>query len=230
MDQRIRPDARVIKRTQSLVQESERALNEPIGELAEKLRVHGQAEEPSDVERLIGAAIAEALLERGAAVDGVFHGLFNDRNIEAGPKTVRDAWNILPFENYIVTAELTPDELRSVMEEVYAGRESRSLIGFNLRTEGHGAERKVAEIMRDNGQPLEQDKKCRIAFNAFDSRSGGHRFMKLRKFLEVPSANCTFHPVLTRDALIAYFQRHKVVHRIAAAVPGESWSDRRSLA
>jgi 5'-nucleotidase / UDP-sugar diphosphatase len=216
MDNRIKPDARVIKRTQSLVEESERALNEPIGELAEKLRVHGQAEEPSDVERLIAAAIAEALRERGTVPDGVFHGLFNERNIEAGLKTARDAWEILPFENYIVTGELTPDELKSVMEEVYAGRESRSLIGFNIRTEGRGAERKVAEIMRDDGQPLEQNRKYRIAFNAFDSRSGGHRFMKLRKLLETSAAKCIFHPLLTRDALIAYFQRHKVVNKIAA--------------
>jgi hypothetical protein len=56
-----------------------------------------------------------------------------------------------------------------------------------------------------------------IAFNSFDSRSAGHRFMKLRGLLETPAANCTMHPVQTRDALIDYFRRHKVVHRIAAA-------------
>jgi 5'-nucleotidase / UDP-sugar diphosphatase len=220
MDNRIPLDARVIKHTKPLLDESERKLKEPIGELAEKLRVHGRAGEPSDVERLIGSAIAEALRARGPVVDGVFHGVFDEHDIEAGPKTVKDAWNILPFENYIVTAELTPDEMKSVMEEVYAGRESRSLIGFNIRTEGHGADRKIAEISREDGQPLAQDKKYRIAFNAFDSRSGGHRFMKLRALLETPAAICTFHPVLTRDALIAYFQRHETVHRIAAESPG----------
>ena len=41
--------------------------------------------------------------------------------------------------------------------------------------------------------------------------------MKLRALLETPAANCTMHPVQTRDALIDYFRRHKVVHRIAAA-------------
>jgi len=55
-----------------------------------------------------------------------------------------------------------------------------------------------------------------IAFNAFDSRSAGHRFMKLRTLLETPSANCTLHQVQTRDALIDYFRLHRTVHKIAA--------------
>jgi DNA phosphorothioation-dependent restriction protein DptG len=53
-----------------------------------------------------------------------------------------------------------------------------------------------------------------IAFNTFDSRSAGHRFMKLRALLEKPEARCTLHNVQTRDALIEYFQRHKVLRRI----------------
>jgi hypothetical protein len=43
--------------------------------------------------------------------------------------------------------------------------------------------------------------------------------MKLRAFLERPEANCVLHPVQTRDALIGYFQRHKIVRRIAAVNP-----------
>jgi hypothetical protein len=53
-----------------------------------------------------------------------------------------------------------------------------------------------------------------IAFNSFDARSGGHHFMKLRALLDRPEANCVLHPVQTRDAVIDYFRRHKVVHRI----------------
>ena len=38
--------------------------------------------------------------------------------------------------------------------------------------------------------------------------------MKLRDLLERPETHCAFHPVQTRDALIDYFRRHKVVHHI----------------
>ena len=68
-----------------------------------------------------------------------------------------------------------------------------------------------------DGRPLERSKKYLIALNSFDARSAGHHFMKLRALLETPAAKCVMHPVQTRDALIDYFRRHKIVHKIAAA-------------
>jgi 2',3'-cyclic-nucleotide 2'-phosphodiesterase/3'-nucleotidase len=215
MDHTIPLDRRVLSHAKPQIEESERALNQSIGELAETLRAHGHAGEPSDVERLIGAAMMEALRERNKPVDGAFHGIFDERDLKAGRKTVRDVWNVLPFENYIVTAELTREEIKTMMEEVYLSRESRSLIGFNIVTEGRGSERRVTSLSRNDGRELERDKKYCIAFNTFDSRSAGHRFMKLSDLLQRPAANCVLHPVQTRDALIEYFQRHKVVQKIS---------------
>jgi len=40
--------------------------------------------------------------------------------------------------------------------------------------------------------------------------------MKLRALLDAPAANCKLHDLKTRDALIDYFRRHKVVHKIVA--------------
>jgi hypothetical protein len=68
-----------------------------------------------------------------------------------------------------------------------------------------------------DGRPLERGKKYVIAFNSFDVRSAGHHFMKLRTLLETPATKCTLHEVQTRDALIDYFRRHKIVHKIVAA-------------
>ena len=173
--------------------------------------------QPSDVERLIGAAINEALLERGVAVDGVMHGVFDENaNLVAGPKTVHDVWNVIPYENYIVTAELSPDEIKAVMEDMYASHERRSLLGIEVKSEGRGYDRRITSMTLRDGRRLDRGKKYVIAFNSFDSRSAGHHFMKLRALLETPSANCVMHPAQTRDALIDYFRRHKVVHRIAA--------------
>jgi hypothetical protein len=70
-----------------------------------------------------------------------------------------------------------------------------------------------------DGRPLQRAKRYIIAFNSFDSRSGGHRFMKLRALLETPGANCRFYPLLTRDVIINYFRRHGVVHKIVRATP-----------
>jgi 5'-nucleotidase / UDP-sugar diphosphatase len=218
MDNRFHLDHVVISRAKAQLTESDAALAEPIGELAETLHARSRPGQPSDIERLIGAAIREALLKRGVAVDGVMHGVFDENaNLVAGPRTVNDVWNVIPYENYVVTAELTLDEIKVVMEEVYASHERRNLLGIEVKTTGRGYDRRITSATLEDGRPLERGKRYVIAFNSFDSRSAGHHFMKLRALLETPSANCVMHPVQTRDALIDYFRRHKIVHKIAAA-------------
>ena len=220
MDNRFACDQTVLSRAKSHLAESSAAVSEPIGELAETLRGRSHPGQPSDVERLIGAAIMEMLLERNAPVDGVVHGTFDDKaDLIAGPKTVNDVWNIIPFENYIVTAQLSPEEIKISMEDVFASHEKRNLLGFELKTEGRRDDCKIVSMALANRKPLDRNKKYVIAFNSFDARSGGHHFMKLRAFLERPEANCILHSMQTRDALIGYFQRHKIVHRMAAVNP-----------
>jgi len=218
MDNRFHFDHVVIARAKSQLAESEAALAQPIGELAETFRARSRPGEPSGLERLIGTAIMEALRERSVPVDGVMHGVFDEKSdFIAGPKTVNDIWNILPYENYVVTAELLPDEIKMIMEEVYASHERRNLFGFEVKTEGRGYDRRIISMALADGRPLDRGKKYIIAFNTFDSRSAGHRFMKLRTLLETPAVNCTPHQVQTRDALIDYFRRHRIVHKITAA-------------
>jgi 2',3'-cyclic-nucleotide 2'-phosphodiesterase/3'-nucleotidase len=217
MNNRVGLDHVVLSRARPHLDESASFLAQPIGTLAETLHVRGRPGEPSDVEALIGAAILEALRERGTTVDGAMHGVFDEKNnFVAGPKTVNDIWNLIPFENYLVTAQLTPEEIKTVMEEVYASREPRNLLGFEIETEGVGDERRITAMQLADRRTLERDKRYSVAFNTFDSRSGGHRFMKLRALLETPATRCTFHPVQTRDALIDYFRRHQVLHRIVS--------------
>jgi 2',3'-cyclic-nucleotide 2'-phosphodiesterase (5'-nucleotidase family) len=217
MDNRFGLDQMVLSRAKSHLAESAAAVSESIGELAETLRGRSRPGRPSDVERLIGAAIMEMLLERNVPVDGVMHGTFDDKaDLVAGPKTVNDVWNIIPYENYIVTAQLSPEEIKIAMEDVFASHERRNLLGFELKTEGRRDDCKIVSMALANGEPLDRNKKYVIAFNSFDARSAGHHFMKLRAFLERPEAKCILHPVQTRDALIGYFQRHKIVHRMAA--------------
>jgi 5'-nucleotidase / UDP-sugar diphosphatase len=217
MDNRFRFDDVIVSRAKSQLAESAVALAQPIGELAETLRSRSRPGMPSDVERLIGAAIMETLQERNVPVAGVMHGTFDDKaDLLAGHKTVNDIWNVIPYENYIVTAQLSPEEIKTVMEEVFTSHEKRNLLGFKVKTEGRGYDCRIVSMTLADGRSLDRSKKYVIAFNSFDSRSGGHHFMKLRALLERPVVNSTLHPVQTRDALVDYFQRHKIVHKIAA--------------
>jgi 5'-nucleotidase / UDP-sugar diphosphatase len=217
MDDRCRLDHVIVSRAKSQLAESEAALSSSVGELADTLRGRSRPGAPSDVERLIGAAISETLAGRSFPVDGVMHGVFDDKaDLLAGPKTLNDIWNLIPYENYIVTAQLSSDEIKAVMEEVFTSHEKRNLLGFEITTEGQGNNCRIVSMALADGRPLDRSKKYLVAFNSFDSRSGGHHFMKLRALLETSSAHYVLHPVQTRDAVIEYFQRHKTVHKIAA--------------
>ncbi len=220
MDGRFQLDHVVISRAKPQLTESQAALAQPVGELGEMLRARGRPGYPSDIEKLIGAAIVESLLERNVAVDGVIHGVF-DGNAQffAGPKTVSDIWNILPYENFIVTATLSADEIKTVMDEIYASHERRNLLGIEVKLDGRGPDRRIASMMFPDGRLLERGQRYVIAVNSFDARSAGHHFMKLRAVLDRPEANSVLHPMQTRDAMIDYFRRHEVVHRIGAATP-----------
>ena len=225
MDEDFEPDAAVISRAKTQLADSDAALAQPIGQLAETLSVRSHPGAPSDVEMLIGAAVREALQQRGTRIDAVLHGLFEEKKaFHAGQKTIADIWQVLPYENYLVTADLTPGEMRLVMEEAFRGHEGRNLIGFEVRTTGKGKEIAIASIGMPDGRPLDSSRRYTIAVNTFDSRSAGHRLMALRALLDQPATNCTLHHVQTREALIEYFREHKTVRRITVAEKSQHWS------
>ena len=170
MDNRFPLDDVVVSRAKPQLAESGAALAQPIGELRQTLRARSRPGRPGDIERLIGAATMEALGERNVAVDGVMHGVFDENaNLTAGPKTVNDIWNVIPYENYIVTAELSSDEIKAVMEEVYASHERRNLLGFEMKLEGRGADCKITSMTLQNGRPLDRGRKYLIALNTTTS-------------------------------------------------------------
>src|SRR5947208_16370164 len=113
MDHGFHPDHVIVSRAKSQLAESDAALSWPVGDVAEALRGRSRPGMPSDVERLIGAAIGEALVERDVPVDGVMHGAFDDQaGLVAGPKTLNDIWTLIPYEKHVVTAQLSAEEIR----------------------------------------------------------------------------------------------------------------------
>jgi 2',3'-cyclic-nucleotide 2'-phosphodiesterase/3'-nucleotidase len=138
MDGRIALDSVVLSRTQPQLDRAAAVLAEPIGELAETLSARARSGEPTPIVSLIAAAISEALEERGLTIDGVFHGLFDEHAFKKGQKTIGDIWAILPYENFLITAELDSVALRVMMEEAWQSRETRSLAGFRFSIAGAG--------------------------------------------------------------------------------------------
>jgi 2',3'-cyclic-nucleotide 2'-phosphodiesterase/3'-nucleotidase len=217
MDNRIALDPVILSRTQPQLDRAAAVLAEPIGVLVENLHPKSPDASPSEVELLFAAAITEALAHAGLTIDGVFHGVFDDKHVfKKGPKTIGDIWRILPYENCLVTGDLLPNELGIVLEEMWRARETRGLTGFQISSDGQGPDRRLTSLRLAEGRAVNPSKRYRIAFNTFDASSAGHRFIALRDLLARPEARRQFHPIQTRDAVIDYFLRHKIVHRFAS--------------
>ena len=212
MDDRFDLDPAALSLAKDDLDLSKKELDKPIGTVTEALSATSGPGRPSDQQLLIGLAIREALARKNITVDGVVHGSFSEDVIDAGPKTAADVWDFMPYENFLVSGELNPEELVAVLEEGYAAEKAgRNLLGFVTRTDDAKNVAKVAEILDRAGRPLPRDKRYRIAFNSYDAQSGGQRLPKLKEILQRPVAKTQFHDVETRDAVIECFLQHKTI-------------------
>jgi 5'-nucleotidase / UDP-sugar diphosphatase len=213
MDKSIELDPMVVSISAKDVEASEKELHREIGELAESLSCKSQPGTPAPSLRLIMSAIRHSLEKRTQKTDGVLHGLFlDDKDLAAGKKTIADAWEIIPYENRLATAELRGADLAPLMQEILTVPFStHALSGFNVTTAGERRDLKVTALTLPDGQPPEPEKRYRIALNGFDAQSGGRRYPMLRDLAAAPDAKLTLHDVESRDAVIEFFTDKKTV-------------------
>ncbi len=161
----------------------------------------------SRVQALIARAIAEAT---GAEV--VFHGALSEAALRRGRIRMRDLWRIVPYENTLAVAALTPDELREILEEnsrFLKSEQFRGVYGivYDLRPSRPEGDR-VSRLRLADGREPEPDRRLRVAFNSHDLASAGGRFPRLREIAERPSSRLEETDLDTREAVLAYIRKH----------------------
>jgi 5'-nucleotidase / UDP-sugar diphosphatase len=101
--------------------------------------------------RLFCEILADALKRNQTPVDGVFHGTFGTGDLPAGDITVADCWKLLPYENLLVTAELSAGELIDILkEERRVQKSDRILWPFELKLNRAGE----VVSFQHNGKPV----------------------------------------------------------------------------
>jgi 2',3'-cyclic-nucleotide 2'-phosphodiesterase (5'-nucleotidase family) len=203
MDKQIAFDPLVLALTQAEVDAADQILAHPMGELTERFDAVPNAGAASDVERLIGSAMVGALRAKGVEVDFIVHGLFDKHPLLPGSKTVADAWTLLPYENQIVTMEVSHDDLLAIDRELTSGRDFPHLMTVG----GSGA----------NSTPPAKAT-YRVALNSYDSQSGGQRFPTMAKLVADPANHRTLHAIQIRNALIDYFATCQKVSKASLLV------------
>jgi 2',3'-cyclic-nucleotide 2'-phosphodiesterase/3'-nucleotidase len=213
MDASVPDDPEISSLTADDLQRSSEALRQQVGTLGQSLSIRNQRGVPSQVEWLFASAIDESLRAKGVEVDCVMHGMFwPDGDTPAGPKTVADLWKLLPYENFLVTAELSLPQLTAILEENFRERGFRSVMGLEFDTSGRVADLKITNIRRlGDKNPLPRDTRVRIGLNTFDAQSAGARLMTLREILQRPDTNRRVHRLQSREALIAFFRKRDTV-------------------
>ncbi|MFQ3671641.1 MAG: 5'-nucleotidase C-terminal domain-containing protein, partial [Verrucomicrobiia bacterium] len=215
MDASVPLDPATVDLCQPHLEEADRAQAVPVATFSKPVSTQAPRGGISPLGQLIAEAITAALRAKNIPVDGVFHGLFtSDNEIPAGPKTVADIWKIIPFENFVITGQVTPEQLLVIMTENLqtAGRRpGRTLSGFKLKFGTGPNKDTLTGVLDTNGRPLDPRRRYAIAMNTFDAQSGGHRLLKLREIMQEPDTQATVHPVQTRTALIDFLSQKKVI-------------------
>lgn len=121
--------------------------------------------------------------------------------LAAGPLTRRTLYELLPFENTLVSVTLTGNDLRAVLQGALAPDRRPLEIGGASYT---WTERDGARVLLDvtvGGAPLVAEKRYRVATSSFLAR-GGDGLSAFARGTET-----TDHGVLLRDVLIAAAER-----------------------
>lgn len=220
MDRSVAFDPLVLHLAQPVLDDAARVLAQPMGVLAEPFGVATAFGAPSDAERLIGSAIRAALLKHGVKVDVVAHGLFDlPGPIAPGTKTVADAWTILPYENQIVTMELTRDGLLAFVRDLAAARDVCNAMGIRpVFDPATGKYPVVTDLSADDGSPLPDKPRFRVALNSYDAQSGGQRLLQVARLASAPENRRVLHNVEIRAALIDFFVTRQRVSRASLLI------------
>jgi 2',3'-cyclic-nucleotide 2'-phosphodiesterase (5'-nucleotidase family) len=125
--------------------------------------------------------------------------------------TVRDIWRIVPYENTIGVAQLTPAELREVLDEdidAYNNSSFRGIWGlkWTFDPDAKSGERTVA-LVRGDGAALASTQRLVVAFNSYDLASGGLRWKRLHEIVGRPEAKLVEYDLQVREAVIDYLRK-----------------------
>ena len=150
---------------------------------------------------LIAQAIAEA-----AGADAAFHSRLTDKSLPAGELCHQHLFGVIPYENKIVSALFTAEQLERLMEEQWALSKNpyRYSGPWNLRFKNDNGKMILLKV---NGQPPEPGKRYRVAFNSHTAAGSG-TLPILKQMLAEPDAQQVISKINTRTAVENFLRKH----------------------
>jgi 2',3'-cyclic-nucleotide 2'-phosphodiesterase (5'-nucleotidase family) len=196
MDDRFALDPLVMEIARPGLDAADANLARSVAEVKRAIRGRGRGNE---LAALLCDCFSTSLAKQGFPVEGVFHGTFNTGDLQPGRLTVADCWKIIPYENLLVTADVSAADLLAIVAEDAAQKDSdRMLWPFEV-VMGEGRRPTGLKL---RGADVPADKRFTVAFNAYDAQSGGRRLMRTREILAAPAAKRRSSGIDSRTALV----------------------------
>ena len=190
-----------------LLAEAEAAAGDVVCRLPRAIPAGGTPGISCATSELICRALAEAT---GAAV--VLHGTLGRAGLPAGDVSERHLFALVPYENTITVADLTPAELEVVVAEQIANRASYvycGVWGAEVAIQPQDPEREAhvhLTGLQGNSGPLPE--RLPVAMNSHTAAGGGGRFPRLFEILQTPQAHRRNTGLSSREAVKTYLRRH----------------------
>lgn len=174
------------------------------GFLAEPARARGTPGVSSATAELIATAIAQRV-----HADVVFHGKLSNKDFPAGTVTAQALFDVVPYDNAIVTAYLTLPQIQRVLDEQLQWRDNYAFNGiFGVRTTLDANNNvKLAGLGKDKPLPNDPNTRLKVAFHSH-AAAGSGRFNYLRQLLAQPESKTHNTGILTRTALETFLKNN----------------------
>lgn len=162
----------------------------------------------TDAQSLMGNTIVDAMRAEVGA-DFAFMNLGGVRSdIKAGPVTYRNVFEVMPFDNQIVSFNCTGEFLRRIIEtRVEGGRHGLVVSGCKLVYSKKRKNFDRVTSLSIGGKPWDPNKiyKCTTTDFLMQGNAG------LTLLTQVPEDQITYHMINLRDGIVHYFQKNSPV-------------------
>jgi 2',3'-cyclic-nucleotide 2'-phosphodiesterase (5'-nucleotidase family) len=161
-----------------------------------------------DAQSLMGNTIVDAMRDEVGA-DFAFMNLGGVRSdIKSGPVTYRNVFDVMPFDNMVVSFKCSGEFLRRVIEtRVEGGRHGMIVSGGKVVYSKKQKNFERVTSLQIAGKPWDPKKIYTVATTDFLMQGNAG----LNLLVQVPESDITYHQVNLRDAIVNYFKKHSPV-------------------
>jgi len=202
----------VDEKTQGILKEYqdevEPILGEVIGE-ASDVFIHDSS---IDNVTPLGRWTSEIMMEKTGADIAITNGGGLRRTLEKGAITMGDMYEIMPFDNYLVTLDLNGKDIKKAIDhgilnpDVRDGQFAGLIVEYD---ESKEFENRITKITLEDGTPLDMEKEYKVVINDF-MLTGGDKY----DFTNAKNVDETFIPI--RDALVDAIKEAGVITPLEA--------------